>query len=182
MNRYVIKSLARAAGGGCGAQVGDVVYQGEDRYGVAEDDTRSRGEEYISVSVYPNGEPFFTIPRADVMLESAYEDRAAINMVELEKRMNALAVNAVVLIDAFQEMQKDAFLHPLTAFAESCAKHAPKIERRSMLTLLMVWRSICDTNQPQSRIVGADGAPAGRSESLGQYATNMMFDRFMRGE
>lgn len=46
--------------------VGDIVWAGRDGYGCAGDDTRSTGIEHIAVSPNESGEPFYTIPRADV--------------------------------------------------------------------------------------------------------------------
>lgn len=46
--------------------VGHIVYHGRDCYGIANDDTRHIGIEFVPVSINESGEPFFTIPRADV--------------------------------------------------------------------------------------------------------------------
>ena len=49
-----------------GLAVGMPLYHGRDCYGCASDDSRITGVEHVSVSVNESGEPFFTIPRADV--------------------------------------------------------------------------------------------------------------------
>lgn len=54
-----------------GLAVGTTVYYGKDFYGVASDDSRIEGIDYMAVSLDPSGEPFFTIPRADVETLSA---------------------------------------------------------------------------------------------------------------
>ncbi len=48
---------------------GQRVYPGADFYGIASDDSRATGIDHISMSVNESGEPFFTIPRADVNVE-----------------------------------------------------------------------------------------------------------------
>lgn len=55
--------------------VGDIVYQGRDMYGCASDDSRLLGIEHMAISPDESGEPFFTIPRADVELLSEAESR-----------------------------------------------------------------------------------------------------------
>lgn len=46
------------------AKIGDKVYRGRNHdFGLARDDTRATGEEYISVTLDKNGEyPYFTVP------------------------------------------------------------------------------------------------------------------------
>lgn len=46
--------------------VGHTVYDGRDCYGCASDDSRLTGIEHKAFSINESGEPFFTMPRADV--------------------------------------------------------------------------------------------------------------------
>lgn len=53
--------------------VGSIVYPGRDAYGCAAEDTRNFDMEFIAISLKKSGEPFCTIPRADVELLSDEE-------------------------------------------------------------------------------------------------------------
>lgn len=64
MNRYKILRANRAAIG-C-PPVGTIVYDGRDSYGCASDDSRDEGIEFTACCVNESGEPFFTIPKADI--------------------------------------------------------------------------------------------------------------------
>lgn len=58
------------------AKAGTTVYaiRGYD-YGLAKDDTRFRGIEHISVTLDSEGDyPFFTVPRADISVQTAGDD------------------------------------------------------------------------------------------------------------
>jgi hypothetical protein len=63
MKAYRVKRAGRAADT---VHVGEMLYHGCDSFGVANDDSRLLGEEYIAVSRHAKGEPFFTIRAADV--------------------------------------------------------------------------------------------------------------------
>lgn len=47
-------------------EVGDIVYPGRDCYSCAHDDSRMTGIEHTAISPFESGEPFFTIPEADI--------------------------------------------------------------------------------------------------------------------
>lgn len=47
---------------------GDIVYPGNDCYGCASDDSRATGIEHTAISTDKSGEPFFTIPKADIQV------------------------------------------------------------------------------------------------------------------
>lgn len=63
MIRYKVKRADRASKP---VKEGDVLYYGNDCYGCANDDSRMLGVDYIPVSHFPRGVPFFTIPEEDV--------------------------------------------------------------------------------------------------------------------
>jgi hypothetical protein len=56
-----------------GERTGQIVYYGRDGYGCANDDTRMTGVEHGAYSLNESGEPFFTLPKADVELLSDEE-------------------------------------------------------------------------------------------------------------
>jgi len=49
------------------AKAGETLFPGRDLYGIASDDSRILGFDVIAVSYNQSGEPFFTIPREDVV-------------------------------------------------------------------------------------------------------------------
>ena len=49
-------------------KVGQILYQGNDTFGVRSDDEQLTGIEWEAVSFEPKGIPFFTIPKEDVEL------------------------------------------------------------------------------------------------------------------
>jgi KTSC domain len=61
---YTVLSTERGAAG-C-PPAGTRVYRGNDMYGLAADDTRIKGIDYVACSVNESGLPFFTIPREDL--------------------------------------------------------------------------------------------------------------------
>ena len=70
--RFRVLCTDRAARG-C-PPAGSIVYLYTDDYGLAEDDSRNDGCEFIACSINESGLPFFTIPHADVEPVSASEN------------------------------------------------------------------------------------------------------------
>ncbi len=64
--RYRVTNADRSSLSHGTIKVGDIVFPGRDGYGCANDDTRNFGFEFGAFSLNPSGEPFFTMPKADV--------------------------------------------------------------------------------------------------------------------